>query len=112
MAEEVVAPEAAELTGCGLTVDMPATGSAFPGGHKPRVGFFRVAQLFVSDRGCTAPFAVVDVADMVEVDDAVEAMLEVEFWRVRFLRAPAFPNISELKGLLPLDVHPALVVAG
>ena len=105
MAEDVV-------TGCGLTVDMPATGSAFPGGHNPRVGFFRVAQLLVSDTGCTAPFAVVDVADIVEVDDAVEAMLELEFWRERVLRCPPFPNISELKGLLPLDVHPSLVVAG
>lgn len=92
---------------------MPATGSAFPGGQSPRVGFFRAAQLLVSDvTGCTAPFADVDVADTVEVEDAVEAMLELEFWRDRFLRGPAFPNISELKGLLPLDGHPSLVVAG
>lgn len=100
-----------EVTGCGRTVDIPATGSAFPGGHSPRVGFFRVAQMLVSDTGCTAPFAVVDVADIVEVDDAVEAMLELEFWRDRLLVGLAFPNISELKGLL-LGVHPSFVVAG
>lgn len=78
------------------------------------MGFFRADQLLVSDvTGCTAPFADVDVADTVEVEDAVEAMLELEFWRDRFLRGPAFPNISELmKGLLPLDGHGSLVVAG
>lgn len=43
------------------------------------MGFFRAAQLFVSDTGCTAPFDCVDEADMVDVEDAVEAMLELEF---------------------------------
>lgn len=67
------------------------------------MGFFRAAQLFVSDTGSTAPFECVDVADMVDVEDAVEAMLELEFWRERFLRGP---------NILISSVHPSLVVAG
>lgn len=66
---------------------MPVAGSAFPGGHSPRVGFFRAAQLAASVPGaCTAPFACgccdcCGVAEMVLVEEAVDAMDEDEFWR-------------------------------
>lgn len=79
MADEAVAPDVAELTGCGRAVDMPVAGSALPGGHKPREGFFLAAQLVESAEVCPAPLAWVDVAEMVDVEDAVEAMDELEF---------------------------------
>lgn len=93
MADEAVAPDVAELTGCGRAVDMPVAGSALPGGHSPRVGFFRAAQLLVvpSAGGCTAPLplplpvplllACVELADIVEVEEADEAIDELEFCR-------------------------------
>lgn len=89
MADEAVAPDVTELTVCGLAVEMPVAGSALPGGHNPRVGFFRAAQLaavlLLSTGGCTAPLPLlpgcVEVAPIVEVEDAVEAMDELEFCR-------------------------------
>lgn len=107
MADEAVVPDVAELTVCGLAVDMPVAGSAFPGGHNPRVGFFRAAQLLVvellSAGGCTAPLplvlACVEFADMVEVDDAADAIDELEFCRWTVFRAGV--NISEPDPFIP-----------
>jgi len=62
---------------------MPVAGSALPGGHKPRVGFFLVAQLPASDDVVPLPFVCTEVGDMVEVDEAelVDAREDDEFWR-------------------------------
>lgn len=60
----------------------PVAGSPFPGGHIPRVGFFRVAQLLGSAFDETLVlFVWADAAEMVEVDDAFEAIEEEEFCR-------------------------------
>ena len=48
-------PEVAEFTVCGRAVDMPVAGSAFPGGQKPLVGFFRAAHLDSSVDAGAAP---------------------------------------------------------
>jgi hypothetical protein len=86
MAEEAVGPLVRELTGCGRAVERPVAGSALPGGHSPRLGFFRVAQMspFAVD-GRVAPFAApgAEGAMVVEVDEAesVEAMEDEEFCR-------------------------------
>lgn len=54
-------------------------GSALPGGHKPRVGFFRVAQLLASAVPAAAlPFAC-DVGAITVDVEAVDAMDEEEF---------------------------------
>lgn len=122
MADDAVGPDVAELTGCGLAVDMPVAGSALPGGQSPRVGFFRAAQLFASVPGaCTAPFVWgccdgCDGADMVLVEDAVEARDEDEFWRWAVLRGPGvnilLTSCSDMVAPkpLPLVVHPILVL--
>jgi hypothetical protein len=88
MAEDAVAPEVAELTACGLAVVMPLTGSALPGGQSPRVGFFRTAQLPDSPDVMLVPLVCAEDADMVEVDEFVEAMDEEEFCRWTVLRGP------------------------
>jgi len=82
MAEEAVGPDVEELTGCGRAVERPVEGSAFPEAESqsPRLGFLRAAQLADSVGGCTGPpLACVDEAEMVEADEAVEAIDEVEF---------------------------------
>lgn len=117
MADEAVAPDVTELMVCGRAVDMPVAGSALPGGHNPRVGFFRAAQLAVvvlSAGGCTAPplplvlplplpllLGAVELAERVEVEEAVEAIDELEFCRWTVLRADAGVNISEPEPFIP-----------
>lgn len=92
----------------------PVAGSAFAGGHSPRVGFFLVAQLFGSPFDDTLVLLVcVDEADIVEVDDAVDEMDDAEFCRCNDFRGPA-PNIlltssvsMAVPNVLPsLDPHP------
>lgn len=99
MAEEAVAPDVAELTVCGRAVEIPVAGSALPGGHNPRVGFFLAAQLLavvLSAAGCTAPFPLllgwVELADIVEVEEAFEAIDELEFCRWTVLRSISVPD--------------------
>jgi len=81
IAEDAVGPDVAELTACGRAVDIPVAGSALPGGHSPRVGFFRVAQLPASDEFALVPFVCVEDAEIVEVEELVEAMEDEEFCR-------------------------------
>lgn len=88
MAEEAVAPEVAELTACGLAVVIPVAGSALPGGQRPLVGFFRTAQLPDSPDVMLVPLVCAEDADMVEVDEFVEASDEEEFCRWAVLRGP------------------------
>ena len=83
-----MAPEVAELTACGLAVVMPFTGSALPGGQSPLVGFFRTAQLPDSPDVMLVPLVCAEDADMVDVDEFVEAMDEEEFCRWTVLRGP------------------------
>jgi len=81
MADDAVGPDVAAFTVCGLAVDRPVAGSAFPGGHRPRgVGFFLTPQ-FPSDDGALVPLDCTEGAEMVEVDELVEAMEEDEFCR-------------------------------
>jgi hypothetical protein len=75
-------------------VDIPVAGSAFPGGHNPLVGFFLVAQLLGSVGGWTAPLVCgVDAEEMVDVEDAADAMDEDEFCRWAVLRTAAGVNM-------------------
>lgn len=77
-------PDVAEFTVCGRAVEMPVAGSAFPAGHRPRVGFFRAAQLPASEGVGATPLACTDDAVTVEAEEAVElvdAMDEDEFCR-------------------------------
>lgn len=81
MADDAVGPDVAELTACGRAVDMPVAGSALPGGHNPRVGFFRVAQLPDSVDDALVPLVCAEDAEMVDVEESVEAIEDEEFWR-------------------------------
>ena len=54
--DDAEGPDVAEFTVCGRAVEIPVAGSALPGGHRPRVGFFRAAQLPASAVAGTAPF--------------------------------------------------------
>jgi hypothetical protein len=83
-----VMPEVAELTACGLAVEMPVAGSALPGGQSPRVGFFRTAQLPDSPEVTLVPLVCAEEAEMVDVDELVEASEEDEFCRCAVLRGP------------------------
>ena len=83
-----MAPEVAELTACGLAVVMPVAGSALPGGQSPRVGFFRTAQLPDSPEVTLVPLVCAEEADIVDVDELVEASEEDEFCRCAVLRGP------------------------
>lgn len=96
---------------------MPVAGSDFPGGHRPRVGFFRAAQLPASvPGGCTAPLVWGwDGAERVDIEDAVEAMDEEEFWRWAVLRGPGVNILvtsSEFMAPKPLpsELHPRRVL--
>ena len=89
MAEDAVAPEVAELTACGLAVVIPVAGSAFPGGQSPLVGFFRTAQLPDSPDVMLVPFVCAEDAEMVDVEEFVEASDEDEFCRWAVLRPEA-----------------------
>ncbi len=115
MAEEAVGPDGAELTACGRAVVMPVAGSAFPGadGHNPRVGFFRAAQLPASTDDVTLPFVCAEGADIVDVDDAVEAMDEDEFCRCTVLRGAGVNILLTSSWFMvpkPLPLlHPTLV---
>ena len=115
MAEEAVGPDVIELMGCGLAVERPVAGSAFPGGHRTRVGFFRFAQFTASTGGWTAPLVETDVAETVDVDDVEEAIDELEFCRWTVLRGPVLLNILVMSSVvfrtpkvLPLELHRAL----
>lgn len=88
MADEAEAPDVAELTGCGLAVVMPVAGSALPGGQSPLDGFFRTAQLPDSPDVTLLPFVCVEDADMVDVDELLEAREEDEFCLWAVLRGP------------------------
>lgn len=79
MAEDAEGPEVAEVTLCGLAVDIPVAASALPGGHRPLEGFFRVAQLPGSEGGALVPLLSTDEADMVELEELLEAIDEEEF---------------------------------
>ena len=119
MAEEAVGPCAAALMVWGRAVDNPVAGSALPGGHSPRVGFFRAAQLPISPVGgwTAPPFRWVVGANTVEVDEAeaVEAMEEEEFCRCAVFRGPGANILPASSGFAaaaksplpppPLDVH-------
>ena len=87
--EDADGPDVAEFTVCGRAVEMPVAGSAFPGGHRPRAGFFLAAQLPASGGVGATPLACTDDAVTVEADEAVElvdAMDEEEFCRCIVLR--------------------------
>lgn len=93
-------PDDVEVTVCGCAVLSPATGSTFPGGHKPLVGFLRTAQLPASagpifvGAVTEVPFVPADdAADMVDVDELVDAREEAEFWRTSCFRGPPDANI-------------------
>ena len=94
IAEDAVGPDVAELTACGRAVLSPVAGSAFPGGHRPLVGFFRTAQLLVSPDDTLVPFVCAEDADIVDVDEFVDARDDDEFCRVAVLRGPG-ANILE-----------------
>ena len=84
MADDADGPDVAELTVCGRAVESPVAASAFPGGHRPLVIFFRAAQLPVSGPAVAVPFVCTDEAEVVELEDAVElvdAIEEEEFCR-------------------------------
>jgi hypothetical protein len=96
---------------------MPVAGSALPGGHSPRVGFFLVAHPPASDEVALLPLVCADEAEMVEVVELVEAMDEEEFWRWMVLRGPVVNILltsSEFMApkLLPLDDQPPIRVLG
>ena len=110
-----VGPEVAELTVCGRAVEIPVAGSAFPGGHRPFDGLFRVAQLPASAAAvAVAPLLCTDVAVIVEVEEPeelAEAMEEAEFCRCTVLRGPEVNILLTSSGFiapkpLPLEVHP------
>ena len=91
---------------------MPVAGSAFPGGHNPRAGFLRAAQLPASGVGALEPLVCGEEPEMVEVDavELVEAIEEEEFWRCTVLRGPVvniilFPS-SESVAPKPLSLEP------
>ena len=88
IADDAVAPVLVELTACGRAVVMPVAGSALPGGQSPLVGFFRTAQLLDSPEVTLVPFVCTEEADMVDVDEFVEASEEDEFCRWAVLRGP------------------------
>lgn len=79
MAEDAEGPEVAEVTLCGLAVDIPVAASALPGGHRPRDGFFRIDQPPGSEVGALAPLPCTDGADMVELEELLEATEDDEF---------------------------------
>ena len=109
-----VGPEVAELTVCGRAVEIPVAGSAFPGGHRPFDGLFRVAQFPASAAVAVAPLVCTDVAVIVEVEEPeelAEAMEEAEFCRCTVLRGPEVNILLTSSGFiapkpLPLEVHP------
>lgn len=84
--DDAVGPDVAAFTVCGLAVDMPVAGSAFPGGQRPRLGFFLVAQPLASTGACTAPFTALGVVVTVDVEEAAEEIEELEFCRCAVLR--------------------------
>lgn len=75
---------------------IPVAGSALPGGHNPRVGFFRTAQLPDSPDVTLVPLVCADDADMVDVEEFVEASEEDEFCRWAVLRGPEANILSSL----------------
>lgn len=118
MVEEAVGPVVAELTACGRAVLMPVAGSALPGGHNPRVGFFLAAQLPASDEVALTPLAApAEGAVMVEVEveELVEARDEEEFCRCTVLRGPVLNILlTSLSFMapkpLPLELQPRRVL--
>lgn len=83
-----------EFTACGRAVLRPVAGSAFPGGHSPRAGFFLAAQAAGSPFDDTLVLLdCIDDADIVDVEEAVDAMEEEEFCRETGFRGPDAANI-------------------
>lgn len=116
MADDAVGPDVAVLTACGRAVVIPVAASALPGGHMPRgVGFFLATQLPASEGGALVPLVCADDAEMVDVDEAFEAMDEEEFCRWMDLRGPGaniLPTSSEFIAPKPLpsELHPSRVL--
>lgn len=114
MADDAVVPEVAEFTVCGRAVEMPVAGSALPGGHRPRAGFLRAAQLPASEFAVGVPFVCAGDAEIVELEEAVEvvvAMEEEEFWRCAVFRGPGLNILLTSSEFfapkpLPLEAHP------
>lgn len=114
-ADIAVGPVVAVFNGCGLApAVIPVAGSAFPGGHSPLEGFFLVAKLPASDDVPLVPFVCADDADIVEVEELVDAMDEDEFCRWTVLRGPGLNILltsSEFMAPKPLPLaepHPKL----
>lgn len=84
-------PDVEDATDCGRAVDKPAVGSAFEGGHRLRAGFFLV------NPSTGAPFVCTDDAEMVEFEDADEAIEEDEVVRCAAFRGM---NIRETSSAL------------
>jgi hypothetical protein len=104
-------PEVAELTVWGRAVDRPVAGSAFPGGHSPRVGLFFTAQLTASPDVGAEPLVWADVAVMVEAleeAELVDARDEDEFCRWAVLRGPGENILETSSGFIAL--HPKRVL--
>jgi hypothetical protein len=114
MAEDAEGPDVAEFTVCGRAVDSPVAGSALPGGHRPRVAFFRPVQLAESEVGGAVPLDCTEDAEMVEVDEMVElveAREDEEFCRCAVLRGAGANILLTSFGLVspkPLELvgHP------
>ena len=112
MVDAADGPDDAEDTDCGRAVDKPATGSDFPGGHKPRAGFFLVAQAVESEVPVGIPLAWTAGAVTVGVEDAEEAMEVDEFVRCAVLRGPEMnilPTSSVLIEERPFGAAPFVV---
>ena len=111
-------PDVAALTVCGLAVEIPVAGSAFPGGHRPLVGFFLAAQLPASVDTGAAPLVCADdavIVEAVEFVELVEAIEEDEFCRWAVLRGPGVNILLTSSEFiapkpLPLEVHPMRVL--
>lgn len=72
-----------EVIACGRAVLRLVAASAFPAGHNPRVGFLFAAQFPASPplEETLVLLVCTEVAEMVDVPDALDAMDELEFWR-------------------------------
>ena len=117
IAEDAVAPDAAEFTVCGRAVDIPVAASALPAGHRPLAGFFRAAQPAASVDVGAAPLVCGEDAVTVEVEELEELVEESdekddeEFCRWAVLRGPdvnILDTSSEFiapKPLVALELH-------
>ena len=106
IADDAVGPDDVELTAWGRAVDIPIAGSDFPGGHSPRVGFFRAAQLPTSDEVPLVPLVWADAADIVDVEEAVEAIEDAEFCRCSVFRGPLLNILLISSGFIAVKPFP------